>query len=135
MNQYISENGIILPHQQLFIQVPIEFIRNPKFTINEKILYQYIWTFGITHKVAFPSQELISKDLGMSKPTLRKTMDSLEKKNGLLRIQQVFEGTKGKTTCLYYLGEITKDGSFSNKYLKTVLDIYPDKVKYIPKNK
>ena len=133
MQDYTTENGIILPPQKLFIQVPLPFIRSQEFNLKEKMIYMYIWTYGITSKVGFPGQQRIAKDLGISVPTLIKGLDSLEEKNGLLRIHQVYEGTKEKSTCLYYLGEITDDGTFSKTYLNVIKELYPNKVRYIPK--
>ena len=133
--EMISENGIILPPSQrnLFIQVPIDFIRDGNLTVTEKMVYMYIWTYGITTKVGHPSQDRMSKDLGVSKPTLRRIMDGLEKKNALLRITRFYYGTKEKTTSLYYLNEITTDGTFSKTYLNPVKNLYKDRKTYIPK--
>lgn len=133
MQDYLIENGIILPPQRLFVQVPIEFIRCEEYTVREKMIYMYIWTYGITHKVGFPAQPTIAKDLGIGVSTLRNDLKSLERKNGLLMIERRYIGTKEKTTSLYYLGKITTDGTFSKEYLDSVRNLYPDKLKYIPK--
>lgn len=109
------------------IHVPINFIKYNKYSVNEKILYQYLWTFGITKMYSYPSQESITKDLGLSRTTIWRTLKDLENHNGLYIISRYDSKTGKKLHNLYYLAQINKDGSFDKNSLDIVKFRFPTK--------
>ncbi len=94
-----------------FSQITNSFIRNEELNVTEKIMYIYLKGYG---DGSFPSQKTIMKHLQLSKPTIIKTLDSLQSK-GYLYVHRRFKG-KEKLTNLHFLAEIDdKTGKPSNK--------------------
>lgn len=126
-----SDTGVIAP-SSYFIQVPNSFIRNENLSVTEKMMYMYILGFGFDRRGVYPSQTRMMKELGLSRPTIIKTLKSLEEKGGLYIINRYYKNKKEKTTNLYYLCEIdSSTGDFNKKYLDIVKALYPEKKIYI----
>lgn len=125
-------NGVVLTQEEIFVQVPNSFIRNPEYSVGEKIVYIYLWGYGINSGKVYPSQNKISKDLGLSKPTVIKILNQLEDKKGILILNRVLKDSKEKTTNLYCLSKINQqNGSFDSSYLDILKTAYPNKCIYI----
>lgn len=125
-------DGVMLDSSEMFVQVPNSFMRNRSLNVTEKVLYIYIWGYGVSTGQAYPSQTRIMDDLGISKPTIRKTLASLQEKKAILILNRIFKGTNEKSTNLYCLCRIDyKTGEFDNEYLEKLKVIYPDKKVYI----
>lgn len=63
--------------ESYFIQVTNSFSRNSDLNLQEKMFYIYLRGYG---DECFTNQSVICKELNVSKPTLRKLMNSLEEK-------------------------------------------------------
>lgn len=118
--EYVRQaNGVVAP-KDLFLQVPLEFIRSSQYTPNEKTLYLLLWSYGIGSKTVYPSQSRLAKQMGTTTKTIRSILQKLEEKEGVYIVQQYIEGTNEKTSNLYFLSEITKDGEFKKGYFDIV---------------
>lgn len=134
-NMLNNENvGVIAPKQQLFVQVPIEFICNCEYTDKELRLYLYLWTYSVIGPAsAYPSHAKIQKDLEWSRSTVIRTLKGLEDKKGVFIINRFYEETKEKTSNLYFLVAI-KNGKFDPLEYKKLEEMYPDKTFKMKKN-
>ena len=108
-----------------FVIMPINFIRSKNYTNNEKMVYIYLFTYGIKSKMAFPKIDRIAKDLSMSKVTVIKCIKNLCEKK-LLAVRKRRNGSKENN--IYYLTDIKKNGEpdieqfENNKALMQLLD-------------
>lgn len=125
-----NSNGVITP-DNYFVQVPNSFIRNSELTIQEKIIYIYLWGFGGNKSYGYPSQAKMVKELNMSRATITKFLKSLEDKGGIYIINR-YKKDKGQTTNIYYLMEIdVNTGGFIKQYLDILKEVYPTKTTII----
>lgn len=125
---------IALTANTIFIQVPNSFMRNENLTINQKMIYLYLWGYGIDLRPSYPSHATMKKHLGLSKPTIIEILKKLEELGGVYIINRIKKKTKAKTTNLYYLAEIdNKTGCFVDESLQMIRALYPEgnKVVYI----
>lgn len=115
-----------------FTQIPNSFIRNTHITTNEKIMYIYLYGFGVQSKNMYPGQSRIIKELGWSKSKVISVLNRLEKSGRIYIINRCYEITNERATNLYYLSDIdnSTDG-FITDSLNVVKAIYPNKIKYI----
>lgn len=128
----LREGGVFV-EPSLFVQVPINFIKNSNYTVNQKMLYMDLWTYGINKYYGYPSQSNIEKETGLSKSTQRRVIAQLEELGGLYLIYRYSaKNKKEKLTNLYYLATIDKDGNFSPKSLDAVRFMFSSKVYYVP---
>lgn len=127
-----SENGGVIAPPTYFTQVPDMFSRRTDLTIQEKMIFIYLWGYGSNKQYAFPSQTRMLTELGISKPTLISILKSLEKKGGLYIVHQYKGHSREKTVNLYYICAINPvDGCFISDYFNTVRALYPNKVRNI----
>ena len=127
-NEYVR-----LPKEELFIQTKLTFIRNPNYNIYQKMLYQLLHTYGIDKRGVYPSQGKLAKELGISRRKVISTLQELEDLGGVYIINQVFVNTKHKTSNLYYISEIDKEGNFNKDSLKIVKKMYSNKTRVLDK--
>ena len=131
--EYVRQaNGVVAP-KDLFLQVPIEFIRNNQYTPNEKTLFLLLWTYGIGSKTVYPSQSRLAKQMGTTAKTIRSILQKLEEKEGIYIVQQYIGDTKEKTSNLYFLSEVTKDGEFKKGYFDVLKIRFKEKKNIIEK--
>lgn len=113
---YERKIKVKVSEKDMCVIIPVSFIRNNYYTVNEKIIYSYLKSYGINSNLAFPSIETIKDDLGLSKPTVIKIIRSLEDKKGLI-IRKGKRGTKENN--VYYLTAIDNlYGIFNDKDFK-----------------
>lgn len=131
-NEIKYGNGVVTA-QNYFIQVPNSFMRNPAYNVYEKMIYMYIWGFGGDRRGAYPSQSGMVNGLAISKSTVIRTLKSLEEKGGIYIINRYKkDNLKEKSTNIYYLAEIDiNTGTFINKSIDIVRQLYPDKKIFI----
>lgn len=126
-----KSNGVITP-QNYFVQVPNSFVRNPRLSSDEKMMYIYLWGFGGESKYMYPGQSRMSNDLGWGKQKVIKILKSLEEKGGIFIIGRKHRNTNEKATNLYYLAEInTNTGDFIESTIDIIKTLYPDKFTYV----
>lgn len=75
-----------------------KFMRESNLTLQEKAFYIYLCGFG---DKCFQNQATICKELGVTRPTLRKLMISLEEKNYIYVQRKFSNKTKEKATLLF----------------------------------
>lgn len=82
------------------------FILNKNYSMAEKLLYQIL---DMYHNKgmggAFPSQDEMCKQLGVSKPTLLKTLKSMQEKNMILVINCFWKNNNKQAHNFYVLNE------------------------------
>ncbi|WP_195972632.1 helix-turn-helix domain-containing protein [Clostridium thermobutyricum] len=104
---YDRKINIKVSEKDMYVVAPISFMRNNQYTLYEKGVYLYLKSYGVNSNMAFPSIDKIANDLSLSRPTVIKTIKSLEEKKGVV-IRKGKRGTKENNT--YYLTSI--DGLF-----------------------
>lgn len=128
--EQLRKGGIIAP-KQLHLQVPVKFISNGNYTVNEKMFYLYLWSCGIVKKYGYPGRSKILADTGLSISTQKRLLTRLEELGGVYVIRRFEKGTKKKLTNLYYLADISIDGSFNPSSLEIIRKVYPDKIYFV----
>lgn len=124
----MDENGGVIAPPNYFTQVPDMFVRRTDLNITEKMLFIYIWGYAANKGAAFPSQARMLNELGISKPTLNKTLSSLETKGGIYLVNQFKKSNGTQVANLYFLAEVNmQTGEFDSKYLEMNKLLYPEK--------
>lgn len=126
--ELMGENGGVIAPPSYFTQVPDMFTRRTDLSMQEKMLFIYIWGYAANKGHAFPTQSRMLKELGITKPTLNKILNSLEAKGGIYVVNQFIGNTSVRTANLYFLSVVDmKTGEFDNEYLDMQKKLYPDK--------
>lgn len=130
----MDENGGVIAPPTYFTQVPDMFVRRTDLTINEKMVFIYIWGYAANKGHAFPSQARMLKELGITKPTLNKVLNALEAKNGIFIVNQFKKSTGQQVANLYFLAEVNmQTGEFDSKYIEINKMMYPEKKRILEK--
>jgi len=129
----LAEEGLmgVYKKQTFFVMTENNFIRNPKYTVNQKMVYQCLQSYAGAITSCFPSKLTIAKDLGTSTKTIERVLQQLEELGAIIIINQITE-SKRKTSNLYILAEIDKDtGDFNSKSIQKFkqLTLEPIRVK------
>lgn len=103
-----------------FVMAENSFINNSSYTITEKMVFLSLCTYAGKGNSCFPGQSGIAKNLGITRQTISTTIKSLEKKGGLLVINQKTE-TNRKTVNIYMLADINPQ---TGEFVKGSLDMY-----------
>jgi len=90
-----------------FIMSENTFIRNPKYTINQKMVYQCLQSYTGAVESCFPSKGTIAGSLNIGIKVISKVLLELVELGGILIINQITE-TNRKSSNLYILAEIDK---------------------------
>ncbi|MGL4874601.1 MAG: helix-turn-helix domain-containing protein [Clostridium sp.] len=123
----------VFSFQEIFIQVPNSFLRN-ELTPNEKTLYLILWGYSVNREGVYPSHSKLMENIGVSKNTLIKTINSLEDKGWIIVLNRIYKESKEKSSNIYYLAQIdNKIGSPVQESIKIIKDLFPDKTVYISK--
>lgn len=106
----MAENGLIGAYKKktYFVMAENIFLRNPKYTINQKMVYLCLQSYTGAVDSCFPSKDTIAKGLNICVKSAYNTLKELEEIGAILVINQVTE-TNRKTSNLYILAEINKD--------------------------
>ncbi len=89
-----GDNEIVLYGADLiteggFTKIPNFIIRHTKLTTKAKLVFAAITSYAYGNKTtAFPGQETVAKDLGMSIKTVQRGLDELEKEGFMLIIRR-----------------------------------------------
>jgi len=81
-------------------------MRSPKLDVYAKAVYSYLSSLAGDKSVCYPSQDLISEELGISKPTIVRALKRLEEL-GLIRKELLYGN--GPRRNLKYILIITED--------------------------
>lgn len=130
----IDENGGVIAPPSYFTQVPDMFVRRTDLTINEKMVFIYIWGYAADKGHAFPSQSRMLKELGITKPTLNKVLNALEEKNALYVVNQFKKSTGQQVANLYFMAQVNmQTGEFDSTYIEMNKIMYPEKKRILEK--
>ncbi|WP_291650955.1 hypothetical protein [Clostridium sp.] len=103
-----------------YTPVTNKFMRESKLNLQEKAFYIYLRGFG---DKCFQNQAIICKELGITRPTLRKLMISLEEKKYIYVQRKFGIKTKEKATPVIHTIPLdTNDGSNPSQYVDALLD-------------
>ena len=126
-----GDNDFVKIPKQLFIQVPIEFIKYPEYKMKYKMLYMCIWTYGISNKYGYPSQSTLAYNLNTSVRNVISTLAELQDLGGIFILRRYSKTTKERLHNLYYLAEINKDGSFNTDSLEILYTRFPTHITFV----
>ena len=116
--EILLKEGGVVDTEPLFVMAYHEFIRDPKLTVYEKMVFLSLKTYAGDKNSCFPGQTTISKELGISIDSIGRSLKTLEEKGALLSIRQVTT-KKRKTTNLYILAKYNPDKQlFESKSLE-----------------
>lgn len=128
----LAESGLVGAYKKTyFVMADNAFIRNPKYTPVQKMVYLCLQSYAGAVSSCFPSKETLAKDLGVATRTVYTALKELEKHGGVIIANQITE-TNRKTSNLYILAEIDKDtGEFIPESIEKfkVLTLEPLRVK------
>jgi DNA-binding MurR/RpiR family transcriptional regulator len=110
--------------ENFYVRVFNAFMRSGELNIQEKGFYIYLQGFG---DKCFQNQTTICEELAISKPTLRKLMNSLELK-GYIYVQRKYSHkTKEKASPVVFPLPIDENTGLLSKYSKQVIEYLYDK--------
>ncbi|MBN1057864.1 hypothetical protein [Clostridium botulinum] len=106
--------------ETFYTPVTNKFMRESKLNLQEKAFYIYLRGFG---DKCFQNPAIICEELGVTRPTLRKLMIALEKKNYIYVQRKFGKKTKEKATPVIHVIPLGKnDESKPSQYVDSLLD-------------
>ena len=112
-----------------FVMAENTFIRNPKYSITQKMVYLCLQSYAGAVDSCYPSKETISKDLNTSTKTIERVLKELEELGAIIVINQITE-TNRKTSNLYILCDIDKDaGDFVPESIEKFKELSKEPIK------
>jgi hypothetical protein len=84
-----------------------KFLTNPKYTVNQKMVYLCLQSYSDSVESSFLSKATIAQNLNIGVSSISKNLIELEQLGALLIINQITE-INHKTSNLYILAEIDK---------------------------
>lgn len=102
-----------------FVAVHNSFMRNKELTIAEKAFFIYLQGFG---EKCFQNQTTICKELQISKPTLRKLINSLETKKYIYVQRKYSSKTKEKSSPVIFPMPIDENTGLLSLFNESVLE-------------
>jgi DNA-binding transcriptional regulator YhcF (GntR family) len=116
----MAEDGLVTTYKKktYFVMAENTFIKNPKYTITQKMVYLCLQTYAGAVDSCYPSKESIAKNLSVTPKTVYTVLKQLEDIGAIIIINQITE-TNRKTSNLYILCDIDKDnGDFVPKSIE-----------------
>lgn len=108
-----------------YTPVTNKFMRESKLKLQEKAFYIYLRGFG---DKCFQNQAVICEELGITRPTLRKLMISLEEKKYIYVQRKFGTKTKEKATPVIHVIPLDKnDESKPSQYTDSLLEYLKSK--------
>lgn len=95
-----------------FVMAENNFLRNPQYTINQKMVYLALQSYCGAVDSCFPSKDTLAKDLNVTSKTIYTVLKQLEDLGAIIIINQITESNR-KSSNLYILCDIDKtNGNF-----------------------
>ncbi len=109
----MAQGGLMGAYKKTyFVMAENNFLRNPTYTINQKMVYLCLQSYCGAVDSCFPSKETLAKDLNVTAKTIYTVLKQLEELGAIIIINQVTE-TNRKTSNIYILCDINKEsGNF-----------------------
>lgn len=102
----LAESGLCGAFQKTyFVQTQNMFIRNQKYTVNQKMVFQCLQTYAGAVASCYPSKTTLAKDLNISEKTVYRVLRQLEDLGAIIIINQITENNR-KTSNMYMLADI-----------------------------
>ncbi|MGN1318550.1 MAG: helix-turn-helix domain-containing protein [Lachnospirales bacterium] len=98
-------NGVVDTDKQPFVMVYNTFILNENYTINQKMMFLALKSFGGNKNNCYPSKETLAKKLSLSKRTVATILKQLEELGAIVIINRYAESNR-KTSNIYILASI-----------------------------
>jgi hypothetical protein len=126
----LAESGLVGAYKKTyFVMAENNFIRNPKYTINQKMVYLTLQSYAGAVGSCYPSKETISKDLNTSTKTIERVLNQLEELRALIVVNQITESNR-KTSNMYILCDINKNtGDFIPESIEKFKDLTKEPVR------
>lgn len=126
----LAESGLVGAYKKTyFVMAENNFIRNPKYTVNQKMVYLTLASYAGVVGSCYPSQGTLSKDLNLSVNTVKTVLKQLEELGAIIIVNQVTEINR-KTSNLYILAEIDKQtGEFIPESIKQFEELAKEPIK------
>ncbi|OSA85386.1 UNVERIFIED_ORG: hypothetical protein B2H98_18515 [Clostridium botulinum] len=128
----LAESGLCGAFKKTyFVQAENNFIRNSKYTVNQKMVYLCLQSYAGAVTSCYPSKNTVAKDLNLSEKTVYTILKQLEQLGAIIVINQIKENNR-KTSNMYILSDINKDtGEFIPDSIKQFkcLTLEPIRVK------
>lgn len=119
-NKKILESGVIDTDKQPFVMVYNTFILNNNYTVNQKMVFLALKSFGGNKNNCYPSKETLAQKLSLSKRTVATVLKQLEELGAILIINRYAESNR-KTSNIYILASIDIN---TGKFVSNSLDIH-----------
>lgn len=98
-------NGVVDTDKQPFVMIYNTFILNENYTVNQKMMFLALKSFGGNKNNCYPSKETLAKKLSLSKRTVATILKQLEELGAILIINRYTESNR-KTSNIYILASI-----------------------------
>jgi hypothetical protein len=66
-----------------FTQVPNYLLKDPDISANAKVVYSMLLSYAWNNSYVFPGQDRMAEDIGLSQPTIARSVKELEEKDWL----------------------------------------------------
>lgn len=71
--------------------IPTSIVKHKELSVCARVMYLYLWCLTDDDNTCHPTQDQISRELGITKPTINKALKELEA-CGLLRKELLYKG-------------------------------------------
>lgn len=101
----IFTNGVLDTGKQPFVMAYNSFILNEKYTMQQKVLFLGLKSYGGMRNNCYPSKATLAKKLSTTVKTIERLLKQLEELGGILTVNRYMESNR-KTSNLYILADI-----------------------------
>lgn len=116
----IFTNGVLDTGKQPFVMAYNSFILNEKYTMQQKVLFLGLKSYGGMRNNCYPSKATLAKKLSTTVKTIERLLKQLEELGGILTVNRYMESNR-KTSNLYILADIDIT---TGDFIQNSLDIY-----------
>lgn len=128
-SENMFNNGVLDIAKQPFVMAYNTFILNENYSINQKMTFLALKSFGGNKNNCYPSKETLAKKLSISKRTVTTVLKQLEELGAIVIINRYAESNR-KTSNLYILADVDLNtGNFISNSLDTYRTLKENGVK------
>lgn len=119
-SEKIFNNGVLDVAKQPFVMSYNSFNLNEKYTMQQKMLFIGLKSFGGLKNNCYPSKTTLAKKLNTTVKTIERLLKQLEELGAILIINRYME-SKRRTSNLYILSDVDLS---TGDFIPSSLDIY-----------
>jgi hypothetical protein len=119
-SENMFNNGVLDVAKQPFVMAYNTFNLNEKYTMQQKMLFLGLKSFGGLKNNCYPSKITLSKKLSSTVKTIERLLKQLEELGAILIINRYMESNR-KTSNLYILADVDL---ITGDFIANSLDIY-----------